>query len=99
MTQSDPHNAVPDESGSQDFEPIPEIPTSIMRQIVTSTVAPAVAIVIFYASIMTLPALLMNRVPPIDGGDLFRVFLLSLIVFSLYAFYNRVRAKRKGSGG
>lgn len=69
-------------------------PTSFLRR----TVAPAVAIVILYASIRALPPLLMNRPPPIDGSDLLQVFLISLAVFSLYGLYNDYRANRKGEG-
>lgn len=60
------------------------------------TVAPAVAMVILYASILSLPALLVSQTPPIDGGDLLTVFLISLVVFSLYGLYNDHKAKRDG---
>lgn len=62
------------------------------------TVAPAVAIMILYASIRALPPLLMNRPPPIDGSDLLQVFLISLAAFSLYGLFNDYRANRKGDG-
>ncbi len=60
------------------------------------TVAPAVAMVILYASIRSLPALLVSQTPPIDEGDLLEVFVSSLVVFSLFGLYNDYKANRKG---
>jgi len=74
-----------------DMEPDIQPPGFLRR-----TVAPAVAMVILYASIRSLPALLVSQTPPIDGGDLLTVFLISLVVFSLYGLYNDHKAKRNG---
>lgn len=63
-------------------------PVGFLRQ----TVAPAVAMVILYASIRSLPSLLMSQTPPINGEHLLGVFLLSLVVFYLFGLYT----KRKG---
>lgn len=59
-------------------------------------IAPAVGVMILYASIRALPPLLMNRVPPIDGGDLLLVFLISAVVFFLFGRIYDYRHKRKG---
>jgi len=64
---------------------------ALLRRIV----GPAAAIVVLYASIRALPPLLMNRVPPIDGGDLLAVFVVSLLFFSLLSLYFKHRAKRE----
>lgn len=70
----------------------PEQPVGFLRQ----TVAPAVAMVILYASIRSLPSLLMSQTPPINGEHLLGVFLFSLVVFYLYGRYTNRQAKRKG---
>lgn len=56
---------------------------SFLRRVV----APAVAIVILYASIRALPAILVSQAPPIDGGDLIVVFLVSLVIFWGWSVY------------
>ncbi|WP_298911652.1 hypothetical protein [uncultured Algimonas sp.] len=58
------------------------------------TVAPAVAIMILYASIRALPPLLVGQAPPIDGGDLLEVFVISLAVFSVLGLVRDYRGKR-----
>lgn len=73
-------------------EPVPDQPVGFLRQ----TVAPAVAMVILYASILSLPSLLMSQTPPINGEHLLGVFLLSLVVFYLFGIYTNRKAKRKG---
>lgn len=70
----------------------PGKPVGFLRQ----TVAPAVAMVILYASIRSLPSLLMSQTPPINGEHLLGVFLLSLVVFYAYGRYTNRKAKRKG---
>lgn len=78
---------------SDDAPQTPDTPPSFLRR----TIAPAVGVMILYASIRALPSLLMNRVPPIDGGDLLRVFLISLVVFFLFGLYNDHRRKQRGA--
>jgi hypothetical protein len=70
----------------------PDASPSFLRR----TIAPAVGVMILYASIWALPPLLMNRVPPIDGSDLLRVFLISFVVFFLFGLYNDRRRKQRG---
>lgn len=81
LAMSDP------EQSAQDTD----TPPSFMRR----TIAPAVAIMILYASIRALPSLLMSQTPPIDGSDLLRVFLISLVVFYLFGLYNDHKRKQK----
>jgi hypothetical protein len=69
-----------------------DVPTSFLRR----TIAPAVAMVILYASIRSLPSLLMSQTPPINGEHLLGVFLLSVVVFYLFGLYNDRKRKRKG---
>ena len=68
------------------------LPPGFLRR----TVVPAVAMVVLYASIRSLPALLVSQTPPIDEGDLLGVFVSSLVVFSLFGLYNEYKANRKG---
>ena len=70
---------------------LPDEPVGFLRQ----TVAPAVAMVILYASILSLPSLLVSQTPPINGEHLLGVFILSLIVFYFYGRYTNRKAKRK----
>jgi hypothetical protein len=72
-------------------QPDPYEPVGFLRQ----TVAPAVAMVILYASILSLPSLLVSQTPPINGEHLLGVFLLSLVVFYFYGRYTNRKAKRK----
>jgi hypothetical protein len=72
-------------------QPDPDEPVGFLRQ----TVAPAVAMVILYASILSLPSLLVSQTPPINGEHLLGVFLLSLVVFYFYGRYTNRKAKRK----
>lgn len=67
-------------------------PVGFLRQ----TVAPAVAMVILYASILSLPSLLMSQTPPINGEHLLGVFLLSAVIFYLFGRYTNRKSKRKG---
>ncbi|MGJ8559981.1 MAG: hypothetical protein ACSHX3_07065 [Litorimonas sp.] len=78
---------------SEDHDRDDDRPVGFLRQ----TIAPAVAIVILYASIRSLPSLLMSQTPPINGEHLLGVFLLSVVVFYLFGLYNNRRRKRKGS--
>ncbi|MEM7730569.1 MAG: hypothetical protein AAF311_15100 [Pseudomonadota bacterium] len=75
-----------------EHEDTEDAPPGFLRR----TVAPAVAIVILYASIRALPPLLVNQPPPIDGGDLLEVFIISLAVFSLIGLYGDYRRRRAG---
>jgi hypothetical protein len=72
-------------------QPRPDEPVGFLRQ----TVAPAVAMVILYASILSLPSLLVSQTPPINGEHLLGVFIVSLIVFYFYGRYTNRKAKRK----
>lgn len=78
---------------SEDKDRDDDRPVGFLRQ----TIAPAVAMVILYASIRSLPSLLMSQTPPINGEHLLGVFLLSMVVFYLFGLYNNRRRKRKGS--
>lgn len=77
-----------EENDTEDDQPV-----GFLRQ----TIAPAVAMVILYASVLSLPSLLMSQTPPINGEHLLGVFLLSAVVFYLFGRYTNRKAKRKGS--
>ncbi|MGB6228614.1 MAG: hypothetical protein WBF53_00620 [Litorimonas sp.] len=82
-----------------DDEPLPPQPARMgpVAYAMRRVVGPAGAVVVLYASIRALPPLLMNQVPPIDGGDLFNVFAASLVGFGLLAAWLDWRAaKREG---
>ena len=64
----------------------------LMRRVL----GPAGAIVVLYASIFALPSLLTSQMPPIDGGDMGRVFLGAIVFFALLAVFLDYREKRKG---
>lgn len=82
----------PDTQTAPDSGLEPDQPVGFLRQ----TVAPAVAMVILYASIRSLPSLLMSQTPPVNGEHLLGVFLLSLVVFYVYGRYTNRKGKRKG---
>lgn len=84
---SEPETREPEVSGEDS-----DAPTSFLR----STIAPAVAMVILYASIRSLPSLLMSQTPPVNGEHLLVVFLISLVIFYLFGLYNDRKRKRKG---
>lgn len=58
-------------------------------------IGPAGAVVVFYASVFSLPSLMTSQAPPIDGGDMGRVFLISIAVFAVLAVLLDYREKRK----
>lgn len=69
-----------------------DTPPGFMRR----TVAPAVAIMILYASIRAFPSILVSQTPPINGEHLLVVFLISLVVFYLFGLYNDRKRQHKG---
>ncbi|MGB3455351.1 MAG: hypothetical protein WBG08_14465 [Litorimonas sp.] len=82
----------PPERDETDEEP-ESAPPGFMRR----TVAPAVAIVLLYASVRVLPPVLLSQPPPFDFGHLIEVFVIALAVFSLISLYQDYRGRqRKG---